>query len=635
MTHVTDSPNGAPAQFLAFSHTSLMHGWVPMTVQVLAGVVLTLAVGWRSRRWRTVWVPAAALAGAAVAYLTHWYIVDRGLSDEPAPAALWLWVMLTGTAVAVLVLGWRTARRWRRGAAVLAVPLCLLSAALVLNLWVGYFPTVQSAWSQLTSGPLPDQTDQATVTAMAASRIRPPHGTVVPVAIPSDGSHFKHRGELVYLPPEWFATTPPPALPTVMMIGGQFNTPADWTRAGNAVKTIDDFAAAHHGQAPVLVFVDSGGAFNNDTECVNGVRGNAADHLTKDVVPFMISAFGVSPHRSNWGVAGWSMGGTCAVDLTVMHPELFSAFVDVAGDFFPNAGNKAQTIARLFGGNADAWAAFDPTTVINRHGPYRDVAGWFAISSDGPPAPRRDIQLSDSGAIRLAAREAAANPGNQTAAAYSLCALGRANGIDCAVVPQPGRHDWPFADRAFAAALPWLAGALGTPESREPRCPPRRPRPSALRWWSRPSGPTPASDSAGGVGCARAACGLRAALPPVQRVVPMGEHAADPGAALDATGQARGMDCAVAGGESVHLRRTGPSPRLGHTGDAGRGTVDHPPARDAAMVVSAATSAAALVAVIAAHRHRLRPALVATALQMALTLVYWQQMVRYLEREMR
>ncbi|WP_208619965.1 alpha/beta hydrolase [Mycobacterium marseillense] len=463
MTHVTASTNGAPAQFLAFSHTSLMHGWVPTTIQVLAAVVLTVAVGWRSRRWRTGRMPAAALCGAAVAYLTRWYIVDHGLSEEPAPTALWVWIALTGMAAAVLVLGWGSARGWRRGAAVLSVPLCLLSAALVLNLWVGYFPTVQSAWSQLTSGPLPDQTDQATVTAMAAKGTRPPHGTVVPVAIPSDGSHFKHRGELVYLPPEWFATSPPPPLPTVMMIGGQFNTPADWTRAGNAVKTIDDFAAAHGGKAPVFVFVDSGGAFNNDTECVNGVRGNAADHLTKDVVPYMVSAFGVSPFRSNWGVAGWSMGGTCAVDLTVMHPDMFSAFVDVAGDFFPNAGNKAQTIARLFGGNADAWATFDPSTVINRHGPYRDVAGWFAISSDGPPAARRDIQLTDTGAIRVAGREAAANPANQTAAAYSLCALGRANGIDCAVVPQPGRHDWPFADRVFATALPWLAGALGTP----------------------------------------------------------------------------------------------------------------------------------------------------------------------------
>jgi S-formylglutathione hydrolase FrmB len=463
MNHVTASPPLAAAQLLASAHTSLMHGWVPVTTQALAGAVLALAVGWRSRRWRTIWLPAAVALGAAMAYLTHWYIVDRGLSEEPAPSALWLWVALTGMAAAVLVLGWRGARPWRRGATVLAVPLCLLCAALALNLWVGYFPTVQAAWNQLTSGPLPDQTDQATVTAMAAKRSRPPHGSVVPVVIPSDASHFKHRGELVYLPPEWFTSSPPPALPTVMMIGGQFNTPADWTRAGNAVKTIDDFAAAHDGKAPVLVFVDSGGAFNNDTECVNGVRGNAADHLTEDVVPFMISHFGVSPARSNWGVVGWSMGGTCAVDLTVMHPEMFSAFVDVAGDFFPNAGTKAQTIARLFGGNADAWSAFDPTTVINRHGPYRDVAGWFAISSDGPPAPRRDHAITDAGAMRLVSRDAAANPGNQTAAAYWLCGLGRANGIDCAVLPQPGKHDWPFADRAFAAALPWLAGRLGTP----------------------------------------------------------------------------------------------------------------------------------------------------------------------------
>jgi S-formylglutathione hydrolase FrmB len=463
MDHVTASMTPAAAQLLASNYTSLMHGWIPTTIQVSTAVVLALAVGWRSRRWRVVWLPAAALVGGAAAYATHWYIVDRGLSDEPAPSTLWLWIALTGMAATVLILGWRSARPWRRGATLLAVPLCLLSVALVVNLWVGYFPTVPAAWNQLTSGRLPDQTDQATVTAMAAKRARPTHGSVVPVVIPSDASHFKHRGELVYLPPEWFASDPPPRLPTVMMIGGEFNTPADWTRAGNAVKTIDDFAATHHGKAPVLVFVDSGGAFNNDTECVNGVRGNAADHLTKDVVPYMISNFGVSPDRSNWGVAGWSMGGTCAVDLIVMHPEMFSAFVDVAGDFSPNAGNKAQTIARLFGGNADAWAAFDPTTVINRHGPYRDVAGWFAISSEGSPALRRDLAITDTGTMRLVSRDAAANPGNQTAAAYSLCALGRANGIDCAVLPQPGKHDWPFADRAFAAALPWLAGRLGTP----------------------------------------------------------------------------------------------------------------------------------------------------------------------------
>lgn len=57
--------------------------------------------------------------------------------------------------------------------------------------------------------------------------------------------------------------------------------------------------------------------------------------------------------------------------------------------------------------------------------------------------------------------------------------------------------------------------------------------------------------------------------------------------------------------------------------------------RDAAMAVSAASSAAALGALVAARRHRLRPALIAIAVQMALTLVYWQQMVRYLDRQSR
>lgn len=50
------------------------------------------------------------------------------------------------------------------------------------------------------------------------------------------------------------------------------------------------------------------------------------------------------------------------------------------------------------------------------------------------------------------------------------------------------------------------------------------------------------------------------------------------------------------------------------------------------MLVSAVTSAAAVTAVVAARRHRPIPAAIATAVQMALTLVYWEQMVRYFDR---
>jgi S-formylglutathione hydrolase FrmB len=435
-------------------HLSLMHGWIPMTAQVVASLLLVAAIGWRNRRWRLVWLPWATLVGVALAVAAYWYIVSEGMSDQtnPAPNSLWIWIGLSGIAAGVLIAGWRGARWWRRGVSTLALPLCLLCSALALNLWVGYFPTAQIAWNQLTAGPLPDQTDAVTVTAMQKRHAIPGKGTVVPVDIPAMASGFKHRGELVYLPPAWYATDPPPPLPTVMMVGGEFNTPADWLRAGNAVKTIDDFAAAHSGNAPVFVFVDPGGAFNNDTECVNGARGNAADHLTKDVVPFMVSHYGVSPNRANWGVVGWSMGGTCAVDLAVMHPDMFRAFEDIAGDLTPNAGNKAQTIARLFGGNAAAYAAFDPMTVITHHGPYARLAGWFAINGTAQSSPPRPMVVN-----------AAASPNDQTAAANSLCATGSAVGIKCAVVTQPGKHDWPFAARAFVAALPWMAGQLGTP----------------------------------------------------------------------------------------------------------------------------------------------------------------------------
>jgi S-formylglutathione hydrolase FrmB len=226
-----------------------------------------------------------------------------------------------------------------------------------------------------------------------------------------------------------------------MMIGGEFNTSADWVRAGEAVATVDAFAASHGGMAPVLVFADPSGGFAVDTECVNGVRGNAADHLTKDVVPHMISTFGVSADRAHWAVAGFSSGGTCALNLAVMHPDLFAGFLAIAGDDRPNAGTDAQTVERLFGGDRDAWLAFDPRHTIARHGVYAASWGLFTV-------PRR----ADSGVDRDAA-----------AAANGLCALAASRSIACTVTSVRGRHDWPFAAAAFKVALPWLAGQIQTP----------------------------------------------------------------------------------------------------------------------------------------------------------------------------
>ena len=141
--------------------------------------MLIAAIGWRNRRWRLVWLPWAALVGVGLALAAYWYIASQGMRDDinPAPnVAVDLDRAVRASPPACSSSGWRGARWWRRGVSALALPLCLLCAALALNLWVGYFPTVQTAWNQLTAGPLPDQTDQVTVAAMQKRHADPAEG---------------------------------------------------------------------------------------------------------------------------------------------------------------------------------------------------------------------------------------------------------------------------------------------------------------------------------------------------------------------------------------------------------------------------------------------------------------------------
>nr|WP_239004186.1 alpha/beta hydrolase-fold protein [Nocardia panacis] len=448
-------PNG-------FHHgLSLLHGWLPITVQLLALVALLVAVGWRTRRWRLLWVPVCVLVGGVAALAAWFYVDDQGLASDPAPPLLWVCVAATGGALAVAVLGWRSARWWRRGVSAVAVPLALLGTGIVLNQWVGYYPTAQAAWNALTAGPLPQQTDLSALAGLRGTEVKV--GRIVPVRIPDAGSHFPHRTEYVYLPPAWFAGATPPRLPSVMMIGGEFNTPADWVRSGQIMPIVDKYAAAANGQAPILVFVDSSGSFNNDTECVNGPRGDAADHLTRDVPAYVTSRFGASSDPANWAVIGWSMGGTCAIDLTVTHPELFHTFVDIAGDLGPASGDKEQTIRRLYGGDAAQWDAFDPLTVIARHGPYTEIAGLFDdLTPLHPQRPGLNTRPVDEGAVGMGGHDGVYDTG-EVGAAEKLCDAGRAAGIDCTIHTTKGGHTWQFASAAFASSFPWVAARVGLP----------------------------------------------------------------------------------------------------------------------------------------------------------------------------
>ena len=113
----------------------------------------------------------------------------------------------------------------------------------------------------------------------------------------------------------------------------------------------------------------------------------------------IISRFGVGTGPQHWSVTGFSSGGTCAVDLTVMHPELFGRFRRHRRRRAPpGQAPRRKRFDRLFGGDRQASADVQPRSQsLAAHGRYVDTAGLFMVpeasahsdSEAGAPTVRR------------------------------------------------------------------------------------------------------------------------------------------------------------------------------------------------------------------------------------------------------
>jgi len=84
--------------------TSLLGGWFPISVEILTIVVLMVAIGWRTRRWRLACVPVSAAIGVIAALAARTYMNSEGLASDPAPFELWVWTAVCAGTVAVAAL---------------------------------------------------------------------------------------------------------------------------------------------------------------------------------------------------------------------------------------------------------------------------------------------------------------------------------------------------------------------------------------------------------------------------------------------------------------------------------------------------------------------------------------------------
>jgi len=406
-------------------------GAVPWVVGVVAAVTLLGSLAGRREGW-----PRRMLleAGAAAAVTAAAQVALRraGLLRWHFPPSFSLWVGLVVFTAAMAAGEWQRTRCWHRAVSLLSVAAAAALAGVLINLHYAYYPTLASVLGQRAMDEAtPRQLSRALVDAEATRRL-PSRGQVVPTDFPAIASGFHARPGLVYLPPAWFAQ-PRPQLPAILMLAGSPGQPADWTRGGGADQAADRFAAAHGGYAPILVLADQNGSVLADTECVDGPLHRPDTYLAVDVRQYVIRTYGASPDPARWGVAGLSEGGTCALTLTLRHPDLFSAVGDFSGELAPSLSGRADTLTRLFGGSPLTQRAYDPLTLLARQR-FPGVAVWF-----------------EAGAADLRAG----------LATRSLAAAARTAGIDTHLGTERGGHAFAFWNRAFNDALPWLAGHMG------------------------------------------------------------------------------------------------------------------------------------------------------------------------------
>ena len=160
--------------------------------------------------------------------------------------------------------------------------------------------TAGPAPASSTNAPTPTTTVAVTTTVGPGASIEngwqpplglPAHGQVLAdVTIPATVSGFAARTAYVYLPPAYTVATHP-ALPVLVLLPGIPGQPKNWLVGLDAHHVYDEYAAHHHGLAPILVFPDYTGGLTDDKGCIDSPEGAVETYLTRDVPAFIQATF--------------------------------------------------------------------------------------------------------------------------------------------------------------------------------------------------------------------------------------------------------------------------------------------------------------------------------------------------------
>lgn len=427
------------------SQWSLMTGWLPVTLLVAGLVSLAGLIARTGRRWWLRTVPLVAVGCVAVLLLVKIIIeqVWRPFPDA-LPHSVLAWAGLGVLGMSLAGARSRSAGRWPRLCYLAAMVVLIAVASNQVNRFYGQYPTVGSVLGERPANEVgaAQVTSPVVVASHAAGQPleatwRPPagmpaRGVVAQVTIPSTRSGFAARRGWVYVPPAYL-TSPRPLLPVVVLLTGQPGKPRDWLDAGELTATMDGYAAAHAGLAPVVVVADSLGATMANPLCLDSRLGNVQTYLTVDVPAWIDGNLQVNRDRRQWTIGGLSSGGTCALQMAVNAPDVYPNFIDISGQQEPTLGSRERTVQAAFGGDTAAFQRVNPLAVM-AHTRFTGTSGAIVIGRDDKhylPQARR------------------------------VFAAGEAAGMRMRFIEVPGKHSWPVWAAGFRQCLPWLGSLTG------------------------------------------------------------------------------------------------------------------------------------------------------------------------------
>ncbi len=189
----------------------------------------------------------------------------------------------------------------------------------------------------------------------------------------------------VYLPPQYFQAGfyGTYRFPVIELLHGFPGNPDAWINVLGANQMLQTLMTQGRAKPAVLVMPDVNGGPRVSLQCLNQAGGPAdATYLAADLPQYIYQHLRVQRPGFGWGVAGYSEGGFCAVNLGLQYGNVFN-YAGVLSGYFVPAYNQLTDPSREvspFGGNRQLALANTPTKELQSMPPGKPIPQfWLGV----------------------------------------------------------------------------------------------------------------------------------------------------------------------------------------------------------------------------------------------------------------